>query len=212
LLGQSCGYPAMTAFREKLRIIATPLYDAPGCKGTTHRSFIIVPASSSDTRLEDLRGKRFALNSRDSNSGMNLPRLLFAPLASQGRFFGEIIETGSHAGSVAVVAGDGADAASIDCITYTLLAHHRPSLVARTRMMWITAQSPSLPFVTSRRTDQATITMLRKALADALADPAVAEARGAVFLEGIVAADEGDYGIILGYENQARQMGYELLA
>jgi ABC-type phosphate/phosphonate transport system substrate-binding protein len=164
LLGQSCGYPAMTRFKDTLRIIATPLYSAPGCEGTTHRSFVIVPASSGAESLSDLRGKRFALNSWDSNSGMNLPRLAFAPLASQGRFFGEIIETGSHAGSLAVVAGVGADAAAIDCVTHALLARHRPSLVARTRVLAATAPGPSLPFVTSHHVDETVVAALREAL------------------------------------------------
>src|SRR5262249_11665982 len=56
LLGQSCGYPAMTAFRDDLRILATPLYAAPGCEGPRHCSFIVVAAESAAARLSDLRG------------------------------------------------------------------------------------------------------------------------------------------------------------
>jgi ABC-type phosphate/phosphonate transport system substrate-binding protein len=211
LLGQSCGYPAMTAFRNSLRIVATPRYAVPGCEVATHRSFIIVPVSSRAECLEDLRGKRFALNSWDSNSGMNLPRLAFAPFASQGGFFGEIIETGSHAGSLAVVAGEGADAAAIDCVTHALLARHRPSLVASTRVLARTVPSPCLPFVTSRRTDAALIPALREAMSAALADPALVETRHILLLDGIEAADEENYLLLLGYEERARQMGYARL-
>jgi ABC-type phosphate/phosphonate transport system substrate-binding protein len=212
LLGQCCGYPAITGFRDAVRIIATPLYSAPGCEGTTHRSFIIVPASSRAKCLADLRDKRFALNARDSNSGMNLPRLAFAPLASHGRFFGDIIETGSHAGSLTVVAGDGADGAAIDCVTYALLARHRPSLVARTRVLASTEPGPSLPFVTSRHVGETVVAALRETLSSALADPALVEIRRALFLEGAVAADEADYAILLDYEEKARRMGYGRLA
>jgi ABC-type phosphate/phosphonate transport system substrate-binding protein len=212
LLGQSCGYPAITGFKDRLRIIATPIYDAPGCEGMAHRSFILVPAASRAQSLADLRGKRFALNSWDSNSGMNLARLAFAPLASKGRFFGEILETGSHAGSLTLIAGGGADAAAIDCVTYALLARGRPALAARTRVLAETAPGPSLPFVTSRETPRATVAMLREALASAVADPALEAPRQALFLAAVAPADEGDYAILLDYERQAREMGYPRLA
>src|SRR4029077_2743963 len=126
LLGQSCGYPALHEFHGLVRIVATPLYDAPGCEGTKHCSFILVSADSNMKEIADLRGARFALNSWDSNTGMNLPRLAFAPFAKHGRFIGEIVETGSHAESLARVADKRADAAAIDCVTHALLARHRP--------------------------------------------------------------------------------------
>ncbi|MBV9566814.1 MAG: phosphate ABC transporter substrate-binding protein, partial [Hyphomicrobiales bacterium] len=94
ILGQSCGYPALHEHRDNLRIVATPIYDAPGCETDTHCSFILVSADSPRSELVDLRGARFALNSWDSNTGMNLPRFALAPLAKGGRFLGEILETG----------------------------------------------------------------------------------------------------------------------
>ncbi|MFI4997040.1 MAG: phosphate/phosphite/phosphonate ABC transporter substrate-binding protein [Hyphomicrobiales bacterium] len=211
LLGQACGYPALNEFRDALRIVATPLYDAPGCEGRSHRSFIVVPASSRAAGLEDLRGARFALNSSDSNTGMNLARLAFAPFASGGRFLGEIVETGGHARSLALLARNGADAAAIDCVTHALLVRHRPELVAATRILAWSAPSPSLPFVTAHRTSEAVILALRQALASTLADPALAWSRQALFLAGVAPADEADYAVLLDYELEARQMGYARL-
>jgi len=208
LLGQSCGYPALTGFKDALRIVATPLYDAPGCDGTMHRSFIVVQASSQARSLADLRGRRFALNSWDSNTGMNLPRLAFAPLAAHGCFLGEAVETGSHAASLACVAEGRADAASIDCVTHAHLARHCPSLVGGTRVLASTAPSRSLPFVTARSTPGGTVTALLEALASAFADPALAESLRALFLTGVTPADEGNYAILLDYETEAREMGY----
>ena len=212
LFGQCCGYPLMTEFRCRLRAVAAPLYSAPGCRGATHCSFFIVARNSVAQHLADLRGRRFAFNSRDSNSGYNLPRLAFAPLATAGRFFGETIETGSHAASLALVAGGKADAAAIDCVTHALLARHRPALVAATRILDRSAESPTLPFVTAAGVDDRTLGALREALAAVTSDAGLAAMREALLLAGVVAAQNSDYRVLLDYEAAARRRGYDRLA
>jgi ABC-type phosphate/phosphonate transport system substrate-binding protein len=212
LLGQSCGYPATAEFSAQLRIIATPLYAAPGCDGPMHCSFFIVPAASAAMRLDDLRGTVFAFNGRDSNSGMNLPRLAIAPLAGGKNFFARVTETGSHAESLARVAAGEADAAAIDCVTHALLARYRPHLVGATRILARTVSSRSLPFVTARSTDEATVAALRAALAQIMGDPALAASREALLLFGVIPADADAYAVVLGYEEAARRLGYEALA
>jgi ABC-type phosphate/phosphonate transport system substrate-binding protein len=212
LLGQSCGYPAMLEFRRDLRIIATPVYDAPGCRGPTHCSFIVVPRHAPAEQLGDLRGTSFALSARDSNSGMNLPRLAIAALAGGTSFFSRVIETGSHAESMARVATGEADAAAVDCVTHALLARYRPGFVAATRILTTTASSPSLPFVTAHSTDDATVATLRKALAEAMSDPILAGSRDALFLAGAVAADASAYTVVLDYQATAQHLGYAELA
>jgi ABC-type phosphate/phosphonate transport system substrate-binding protein len=212
LLGQSCGYPAMTAFRDDLRIIATPIHAAPGCEGASHCSFFVVPSASPARELGDLRGRRFALNSWDSNTGMNLPRLAIAPLAGAARFFSQVIETGSHAESLACVVRGEADAAAIDCVTHAMIVRYRPELTDATRILARTESSPALPFVTARSTDEETVGALRRALADALRDPGTAEFRQALFLADAVPTEAADYAIVLDYEAAARGFGYARLA
>src|SRR5690242_16440875 len=41
LLGQTCGYPFAARFRGRLRLIAAPAYDVPGCTANGHQSFVI---------------------------------------------------------------------------------------------------------------------------------------------------------------------------
>jgi ABC-type phosphate/phosphonate transport system substrate-binding protein len=211
LLGQSCGYPALNEFRGRLRIVATPIHDASGCEGTQHCSFILVPVDAPWRALADLRGARFALNSWDSNTGMNLPRLAFAPFASRGRFFGEIIETGSHAASLSLVVERRADAAAIDCVTHALLMRHRPALVAGARILALSAKSPALPFVTAGSASEATVQVLRDALVSALTEPTLAPSLKTLFLVGVAPAAEEDYRILRDYEERARELGYPRL-
>lgn len=212
LLGQSCGYPALHDYRDRLRIVAAPIHDAPGCAGTTHCSFIVVPSAAAARGIADLRGARFALNAWDSNTGMNLARLAFAPFASGGRFLGAIVESGSHTASLASVARGETDAAAIDCISHALLARHRPALAAATRILARTAPSPTLPFVTARESSAATIRALRDALAAAIADPALTASCETLFLTGMAPADAADYAILIDYEDRAGNFGYPHLA
>jgi ABC-type phosphate/phosphonate transport system substrate-binding protein len=202
----------MTEFRDCLRAVAAPLYSAPGCRGATHCSFFVVPRNSAARRLADLRGGRFAFNSRDSNSGYNLARLAFAPLATEGRFFGEAVETGGHAASLALIADGKADCAAIDCVTHALLARHRPALAAATRILDRSAASPTLPFVTAASADDDTVAALRDALAAVMADPALAATREALLLLGVLPAENSDYGVVLDHEAAAHRRGYDRLA
>jgi hypothetical protein len=52
---------------------------------------------------------------------------------------------------------------------------------------------------------------LRDALAGAFSDPALAGSRAALFLAGIMPADEADYSILRDYESAARSLGYARL-
>ena len=100
LFSQTCGYPFTHILKGRVRLIATPCYNAPGCEGPEYCSILVVPASASTRSFGDLRGKRAAFTSFHSHSGFNALRALAAPLAEAGHFFGEAIQTGSHAASL----------------------------------------------------------------------------------------------------------------
>ena len=82
LFTQVCGYPLQTIYRGQATLLGAPVYKVEHMQWPHP-----LPASSSwvPTRrfkqLEDLRGCRFAYNSRHSNSGMNLPRRAIADIA-----------------------------------------------------------------------------------------------------------------------------------
>src|SRR4029079_16987310 len=101
LVAQACGYPMMGGWAADLRYVATPRYAAPGCDGTSYCSWIVVPATSPYTTLEDLRGRLCSINGRNSHSGYNALRGHIAPLARDGRFFGSVSVSGGHSESIA---------------------------------------------------------------------------------------------------------------
>lgn len=212
LFSQTCGYPLQTIYGGQYELLGVPIYDAPGCAGPNHRAFIIVRDDSPFQTPADLRGAVFAMNSRHSNSGMNLPRRLFASLAGGRPFFRAVVETGTHPASMAHVAGGEADGASVDCLTFAFFQDHRPDAAARLRVLAETPDSPAIPFVTSCATPPGHVAALRRALLRLAADPARKGVLGALRLRGIAPADPAAYHRILGYEREAARLGYPELA
>jgi ABC-type phosphate/phosphonate transport system substrate-binding protein len=212
LFTQTCGYPLQTIYRGQFQFLGVPTYDAPGCGAATHRAFIIVRADSPAERPEDLRGGAFALNSRHSNSGMNLPRLLFARIAGGKPFFSRVIETGSHAASLQLVATGGADAASIDCLTHAFLGDFRPAALAGLRRLADTPDSPAIPFVTAADTPADRVAALRRALSHVAASPQHRPVLDRLRLRRIGPADPAAYARLLDYEREASALGYAEIA
>ncbi len=208
LLAQTCGYPLLTEFSGTLQLVATPVYDFPGCDGVLHRSFVVVRADEPALSLTEMRGRRCAINGRDSNTGMNLLRALIAPLAERRSFFASVIETGAHLDSLRAVREGRADLAAIDCVTYGLAARRQPALLRGTRILTRTAATPSLPFVTSIATSAADLAALRSALIDT-AGAAVA---GALGWSGVEILDLAAYAPVEALQREATAAGYGVLA
>ncbi len=212
LFGQACQYPLARAWHDAVRLLAIPAYAAPGCEGSRYRSAIIVKAKDPARRLEDLRGRRCAVNERDSNSGSNLLRAAIAPLAARGRFFASVALTGGHLASVRAVAQGSADVAAIDCVSYAHIERFDPGLTAGLRILDWTPSSPGLPYVTARASDASTVAALRVALVAVQADPALARVRDALLLSGIDFAVDEDYVEVRQLERDALERGYPELA
>jgi ABC-type phosphate/phosphonate transport system substrate-binding protein len=212
LLTQVCGYPLQTIYRGQAALLAAPVYAAEHCAGATHCGIFIVGRDSPFVRLADLRGCRFAYNSRHSNSGMNLPRRAIADIAGGKPFFAAIAETHSHPDNIERVARGEVDATCVDCVTYAFIRKYRRPLAEATRVVAATPASPAIPFVTSRRAPADLQEALRTALLRVARAEAWADVRAALLLRDMVAiADPQVYADLLRYEEEARARGYAAL-
>lgn len=170
LLGETCSYPLETVLRGRVRYVATPVHDAPGCGAGTYRSVILGagtgehapppagPGLALPTRLEGT----LAANAPDSMSGFVA---LERDLAQAGRAMpGDVLWTGAHRASIRAVANGQAACAAIDCVTWHIAKDHELAAQQVHVIGW-TAERPGLPLITNANMGDADIERLRRAVA-----------------------------------------------
>ncbi len=212
LFSQTCGYPLTHEFHGELEVLAAPVYGVDGCTGADYSSFIVVHKDGEFSAPIDLKGASAAYNSEDSLSGHLALRSIFAPLAENGRFFGNVSHSGGHPYSMAMVADGDADVAAIDCVSFAIARRHRPQATDKLRVIATSPSAPALPYVTAAGRASTEVDRLRRALAGAFADPALANARASLFIEGLEFASRGTYDRVLDQEATATALGYASLA
>lgn len=211
LLSQTCGYPLTHALAGKVRVVATPCYDAFGCSGAYYSS-VVVTREDGPGSVEALRNTKVAFNSRDSQSGCAALRALIAPYAEDGRFFASAKQTGAHAASLAAVRKGAADVCAADAVTFALLRRHRPGDVEGLRIIGTTPSAPGLPLITALNTDDTTVARIRDALDSVANRPDLAETRDALLLRGFECLPAGAYDAITAMEQACVDQGYPELA
>lgn len=186
LLSQACGYDVVaTGAARALRVVGTPRFDLPEGDAGRYASRIAVRDDHAARNLADLAGARCAINEASSHSGHHALRALVAPLASGRPFFDRVVESGSHVASLALLTRGAVDVAAIDCMTWALLAEHRPSAIAGLRTIGLTPAVAAPPFVTSARASDDRVARIRDALDGAFADPRAMHARSDLRLAGV---------------------------
>ncbi len=212
VLSQTCGYPFVTQLNGAVRTVGAFAYSAGGCSGIRYRSLIIARANDPAMTVAAFRGRRAAFNGPDSQSGYNCFRAVIAPLSRGGRFFSAVVATGSHAASMRAVAGDLADLAAIDCVSFAQILIAEPDLAARLKVVGETPSAPGLPLVTRGTATDSEVATLRDALHDAATDPALAAIRRDLMIGGFEPIAFGEYDEILAMERAAVDAGYPRLA
>jgi ABC-type phosphate/phosphonate transport system substrate-binding protein len=201
VFSQTCGYPFTHEFRGRFGYIATPHYAVPGCEGANYCSFVF---ARQERPLAEFRASRAAVNSPDSMSGMLALKLVFAAHAEAGRFFSQVLQTGSHARSMIAVRDGKADICAIDSVCVALARRYRPDYLEGLVEIARSPMVPALPFVTAPGRDPAEF---RLALARAFGDPHLAPAREALFLDRHSILAEDAYDLILRLERQMEARG-----
>lgn len=211
VLTQTCGFPLRHGMAGILSAVAAPTYRAPGGTPGRYSSAILVREDDAARRFEDCRGYRVAANGPDSQSGANCLRALAAPLVRDGAFFGAVRWSGAHRDSLALVAGGEADLCAVDCVTLALIAAVAPAEIAGLRRLCWSASAPTLPYAVPAGMPATARTRVRRALAAAIADPALAEAREALLLADLSPVGDDDYDAIVAMRRSADEAGLTAL-
>ena len=147
----SGGY-VMAARQGTVDLLVIPVIDSK----TTYRSYLIVPASSTDTSLADLRGKTFAFTDPLSQTGHNYPYWLLRRAGENPNgFFSNTFYTHGHDNSIQAVARGTADGACVDGLVYDYLQEHRPHEVQRVKVVHRSQEFGIPPVVTPVGLDSA---------------------------------------------------------
>lgn len=178
LFAQTCGYPFTHALKGRVAYVATPHYAADGCEGPSYRSIIL---ARREQPLEQFRGSIAAVNTPDSMSGMLALKLVFAPLARDGQFFAQVVETGGHLASLAAVQSGDADVCAIDCVCVEMARRYRPTALEGLVEIARSPAVPGLPWITSA----GNVAALRAVLRRAFSDPSLADVRQRLLLTGV---------------------------
>jgi ABC-type phosphate/phosphonate transport system substrate-binding protein len=169
---------------------------------------VVVAKTSPIRGIAEARGAICAVNEFRSHSGMNALRALVAPHHADGRFFSRVRITGSHENSIAAVVRSEADICAVDCVTYGLLAQHRPAALVGTRVLCQSAPAPAIPFVTRADLGEQYFHRLQAALLEVLSDPVLGVVRWKLCMSGGEAVSAADYDVIRRFEDEAAVRGY----
>ena len=200
LFAQTCGYPFTHALKGQVKIVATPHYAADGCEGPNYCSMVFAREARP---LPEFFGVTAAVNTPDSMSGMLALKLVFAPYAWQGRFFGHVVWSGSHLASLAAVREGRAEVCAVDSVCVELARRHRPQDLEGLVEVARSPAVPGLPWITRAGQPE----RLRGVLRAVFADPALADARAALLLSGFSALDAAAYDRITSLEAAMERQG-----
>ena len=208
IFGHTCGYPLMTRLQESFTPYCVPVFDVPGTNGRRYSSRFIVARASAIRDIEQSRGGVVAVNTPDSNSGMNVLRHAVASLDVDGRFFSRVLASGGHLHSLRAVADGEADIAAIDCVSYQLIEDRWPELTRQVETIGYSVETCGLPFViaNSKRHGMDTEAMIAR-LNQAL-NAAPETVRRCLHLSEFSSVELDDYAQILEVEAFAIDRGY----
>ena len=174
LFTQTCGYPLINGYSNYMKVVGTPIYNAPGCHEAYYRSALITSTqhhknhksnniNNNDDLLEFLQSKdsiSIAVNSFESCSGFLMFLSALAEVNNDNNSsldyskkykairISRIVVTGSHIGSIKCIQNNIADIASIDCISLELARIHCPGLYEKIRIIGLSPLGLAPPYAT----------------------------------------------------------------
>ncbi|WP_127903210.1 phosphate/phosphite/phosphonate ABC transporter substrate-binding protein [Solirhodobacter olei] len=150
VLGQTCGLPFRTRLHDRVTLLATADYGLEDTPPGHYRSLFVVRAGEAAEDPEDYATRRFAYNQPDSHSGWAAPQIW---AGKRGFRFPGTLETGAHRDSAHAVAGDRADIAAIDAITWAMLNRHEPDLTGALKVIGRTDSAPGQALIAGPGSD-----------------------------------------------------------
>ncbi|HSW17119.1 MAG TPA: PhnD/SsuA/transferrin family substrate-binding protein [Ramlibacter sp.] len=156
-------------------------------------SDVVVRADSAHRSFADLRGQSWAYNERGSHSGWGVVCYHLATLGSDMRYFGRVVEAGSHQAALRMIASGAVTAAAIDSTVLEAESAQHPQVRDMFRVVATLGPSPAPPWVMSSRLPHAMKLAIRDALAAMRHDAQGRDILGSWGIEALAPVDLRDY-------------------
>ncbi len=159
-----CGWPYVRGVADLQPIAAPVMADPRAGHRPVYWTDLVVRTHDPAQSLEDLRGRRIAYTTSDSQSGFNALRHFLRGIPGPRPLFGaEIGPLITPRRTIeAVIAGD-VDAGPVDSLAHALLQRHAPELATQVRVIAETVPTAAPLLVASRSLDAACAQRLRRA-------------------------------------------------
>lgn len=112
-------------------------------------SDVVVRQDSAITVLDELRGTTWAYNEPSSHSGYGVVRYMLAQRGETLKFFGRVIESGTHQNSIQMILHKEVDAAAVDSTVLEQELLNDPAIGSQIRVIDTFGPSPIPPWVIS---------------------------------------------------------------
>ena len=174
--------------------VAAPVLEGARYAGKPiYYSDVIVPSASEATSFLDLRDRTWACSEPLSHSGYGITRYHLVAIAQTAGFFGRVVETGSHAESLRLVAEGAVDGAAIDSQVLAVATRDDPALGRSLRVVDALGPSTSQPVTVSKRLPPALRDEIGRALTSAHEEPLVRARLETGLVRRFVAAGPSSY-------------------
>jgi len=153
--------PPLVWLGDRVEALAAPVLADPRFGGRPlYSSEVVVAAGSGFRSLEDLRGRRWAVNEPSSWSGY------WVTLREVGSwdYFGEVVQAGFHQRALRMVADGEVDGSAVDCHVLAVELDRHPELAAGIRVVGTLGPAPSQPVVVRSALDPELKAQLRRRL------------------------------------------------
>jgi phosphonate transport system substrate-binding protein len=188
--------------------VAAPILAGERYEGRPiYYSDVIVRSDSEVTSFDELRGRTWAYNEVDSQSGFGVVRGHLARLGESNGFFGRVVEAGFHDTAMRLVAEGAVDAAAIDSQVLAIARRDEPDLGGRLRAIDALGPSTIQPVVAASSLASDLRDGMREALVGLAADPRATEPFARGLLAGFVPVTDGRYDDIRRMEREAEAAG-----
>jgi phosphonate transport system substrate-binding protein len=191
-------YPLLAAAGSPVVLLpAAPVFTEPRAQGRpVYFSDVVVRRGHTATRFEELAGSTWCYNDRRSRSGWQIMVARLSELGHAGgpeTFFRELVQSGSHLGSIGLVAEGRADAAAIDSNTLWLASKEDLARIASLRVLETWGPMPIQPVLAHAGLEPATRDRIRDVLLSLHEDAARRERLGTFGVARFAEVDEASY-------------------